>query len=210
MGLTNSEVRRIKHELGYGLLSVQAEPYISYVSLFESIVQPFLTAGASTTSSTTVVAADAHPVTILCESTTGMEAGDRVVIDVDSRQESATIQSLEGSTITVLLSLAHDGTYPVEIEGGCSIVRALLRKLQAISGLGASASSDEISKALSTAGIRRVDEVEFFGNSIGAANGKSRLDLVKALRDYWRDELASALGVVRLNGGLGGATVGMY
>ena len=208
MGLTTSEVRRIKHELGYGLLSVAAEPYISYVSLFDQIIQPYLTAGAATTSSTTVEAADEPtPATLTLDSIDGINAGDRLIIDVDSRQESPTIQFVEGTTVTVLLSLAHDGTYPVEVEGGVSIVRAILRKLQAISGLGSD--SDSLSAALETAGIRKVDEIEFFGDgSMGSK--QSAIGQVRAMREYWRDELASVLGIVRLNGNGGGGTVAMY
>ncbi len=207
MALTTSEVRRIKYELGYGLLSVAAEPYISYVSLFDQIIQPYLTAGAATRSSTSVTAADEPtPVTLTLVSGTDFTAGDRVVIDVDSRQESSTIQALTGTSMTVILSGAHSGSYPVEVEGGVSMVRAILRKLQAIGGLGASASSDAISQALGSAGIKKVDEIEFFG---GVPSSQTRIGQVKALREYWRDELASVLGIVRLNGG-GGGSVSMY
>ncbi len=208
MALTSSEVRRIKYELGYGLLSVAAEPYVSYVSLFDQIIQPYLTEGASTTSSTAVVAADEPtPVTLTLASAAGIVAGDRVVIDIDSRQESSTIQSLNGTAMTVLISGVHSGTYPVEVEGGASIVRAILRKLQAIAGLGASASSDAISQALSTAGIKKVDEIEFFG---GIPSSQTRIGQVKALQNFWRDELASVLGIVRLNGGSGSGSISMY
>ncbi len=208
MALTTAEVRRIKYELGYGLLSVGAEPYISYVSLFDTIIQPYLTEGAATRSSTIVVAADEPtPVALVLLSSTGIVAGDRVTIDIDSRQETSTIQAMSGLSMTVLLQGAHSGSYPVEIEGGASIVRAILRKLQAIGGLGASASGDAIMKALSSAGIRKVDEIEFFG---GEMTSQTRIGQVKALREYWRSELASALGVVRLNGGGGGSSVSMY
>ncbi len=208
MALTTSEVRRIKYELGYGLLSVAAEPYISYVSLFDQIIQPYLTEGAATRSSTTVAAATVPtPVTLTLVSAAGITVGDRVIIDVDARQESATIQALTGTSMTVLLMNAHTGSYPVEIEGGCSIVRAILRKLQAIAGLGSDASSDAISKALATAGIKKVDEIEFFG---GGITSQTRIGQVKSLQSYWRDELASVLGVVRLNGGGGGNSVSLY
>lgn len=207
MTLTSAEVRRIKYELGYGLLSVAAEPYVSYVSLFDQIIQPYLSAGAATRSSTPVDAADTPtPVSLTLVSATGFTVGDRVVIDVDSRQESATIQALTGTAMTVLLSLEHSGSYPIEVEGGCSIVRAILRKLQAINGLGASASVDAISAALATAGLKKVDEIEFFG---GVPSSQTRIGQVKALQNYWRDELASVLGIVRLSGG-GGGSVSMY
>lgn len=209
MGLSTAEVRRIKYELGYSLLSVAAEPYISYVSLFDQIIKPYLTAGDATRSSTIVSAeTEPTPVTLLLVSATGFVVGDRVVIDVDARQESATIQALSGLTMTVLLMGEHSGSYPVEVEGGVSIVRAILRKLQAISGLGASASNDAISQALATAGIKKVDEIEFFG---GTPSSQTRIGQVRALQNVWRDELASALGIIRLNaGGGGGGAVSLY
>ncbi len=208
MALTTSEVRRIKYELGYGLLSVSAEPYISYVSLFDQIIQPYLTAGSATRSSTAVTAETTPtPVTLTLVSASGISVGDRVVIDVDSLQESSTIQALTGTAMTVVLMGAHTGSYPVEVEGGVTIVRAILRKLQAISGLGANASSDAISQALATVGIKKVDEIEFFGGS----SSESRIGQVKSLQNYWRDELASVLGIVRLNvGGGGGSAISMY
>ncbi len=211
MGLTASEVVRLKYELGYNTLAVGAEPYFSFVSVFDQVIRPYLIAGASTTSDTEIDAVDAGdppaPASLILASVSGISAGDRIVVDVDSRQESATIQAVLGTTVTVLLSLAHTGTYPVEVEGGCSIVRAILRKLQAISGLGASADSDALSDALESAGIQAVDEIKFFE---GATSSRSRIGQVKAMREYWRDELASALGVVRLNGGGGSGSISMY
>ena len=56
MALTSAEVRRIRYELGYNVLAVGAEPYVGVTQLFEQVIQPYLTAGASTTSSTAVVA----------------------------------------------------------------------------------------------------------------------------------------------------------
>ena len=44
---------------------------------------------------------------------------------------------------------------------------------------------------MSTAGIRRVDEIEFFGSS-----EINRVSQLKDLQMKWRDELASVLGVV--------------
>ena len=206
MALNQSELRRIKYELGYVGVSVQGEPYISYVSLFDQIVQPYLTAGASTTSATAVAASTSPtPASLVLASAVGFSAGDTVVIDVDARLEAATVQAIAGSTITVILLGVHSGTYPVTVEGAESIVRSILGKLQAIAGLGASPTGGLLGASAATAGMKKVDEVEFFGGT----NGPSRLAEMQRLREYWRDELAQAIGVVRLNGG-GGSCTAMY
>ena len=185
MALLDSELQRVRYELGYNTLNAGAEPYISVVAVFDQIVKTYLEAGATTTSATAVAAATApSQVTLTLASGTGFHAGDRVVVDVDSRQESAHVQSVGVNTITLLLSNVHTGTYPVTVEGGESMVRMILTKLYAIGQ-----SLGELS--VSTAGIRRVDEIEFFGSS-----EINRVSQLKDLQMKWRDELASVLGVV--------------
>ena len=187
MALLASELAHVKYELGYNTLDAGAEPYVSVVALFDQVIQKYLTNGASTTSSTVVPAASAPtPVDLTLASTTGFSAGDRVVIDVDSRQELVQVQSIAATTITVLLSLAHTGNYPVTVEGGESIVREILNRLYSLSAsLGG--------LAVSTAGIKRVDEIEFFGSS-----EINRIRQLNDLRMKWRDELASVLGVTNM------------
>lgn len=212
MALLSSEIARIKYELGYNALSVGAEPYIGVTQLFEQVIAQYMTAGASTTSSTAVTAASTPTaVTLTLASATGFSAGDRIVVDVDSLQESAVVRSVSGATVTVLLSKAHAGTYPVTVEGGETIVRAILQKLQALSALAAGGEAGALGGLSSSVGIKKVDEIEFFGGGSSALGGASRLSELIKLQDYWRDELAHTLGVVRLNGrGGGGASVSMY
>ena len=163
MSLLPSEIARLKYELGFNVMSVGAEPYIGVAALFEQVIQPYLSAGAVTTSATAVVAATTPTLaTLTLASATGVAEGAAVIIDVDSLQERATVRSLSGASMGVLVSKAHSGTYPVTVEGPESIIRALLRKLQALSGLGAEGIIDE---ALDTAGVKKVDEIEFFGGS---------------------------------------------
>lgn len=211
MALTSAEVARLKYELGYNVLAVGAEPYVGVAVLFEQVIAPYTTAGASTTSSTAVTAASAPtPATLTLASAVGFTAGDRVIVDVDSRQESATIQAVAGSTITLLLSKAHTGTYPVSVEGGESIIRGILQKLQALDGLSSGGDAGVLGSLGPTIGIKRVDEVEFFGGGQGAGSGNSRLGEVRKLREMWRDELASVLGIVRLNGRSGAGSISVY
>jgi hypothetical protein len=190
MALLTSEVRRIRAELGYNVLSAGAEPYIGVNAMFEQVIQTYMQAGASTTSATAVTAATAPtPVTLTLTSPTGFSQYDRIVVDVDDRQEIATASAVSGSTIVVQLSKAHTGTYPVSVEGGESIVRSILRKIDALDKPGGL-----IEKSASTAGIKKADEVEFFGS----AGEASRIDAATKLRDRYRDELASVLGVANL------------
>lgn len=206
MALLDSEVARIKAELGYNVLDVGAEPYIGITALFSQVIQPYLSGGATTTSSTAVTAATTPTAaTLTLASATGFAVGASLAIDVDSLQERATVRSISGSDVVVLLTKAHSGTYPVTVEGGESIIRAILRKLQDISGYGTDAGL--LDDAASSAGLKRVDEIEFFG---GGVLGATRLKQMLALREYWRDELASVLGIERLNAAVGGSEMAMY
>jgi hypothetical protein len=206
MALTDSEIARLRYELGYPVLSVSAEPYVGFVQLFDQIIKPYTLGGAATTSSTPVTAASAPtPQTLTLASATGVTAGCVVVIDVDSRQERATVQSLSGSAMTVQLSLAHSGVFPIVVEGGESIIRDLLRELRSV--------GDTISKLRSRAGIKSVDDVQFFGGGATlASQGIDPITQVLALRETWRDELASILNIPRRNGGRnsGGNDVSVY
>lgn len=187
MALLDSEVQRIKAELGYNLLTIGAVPYVGVTQLFEQIIQPYMTSGAITTSSTTVAAATtATPATLTLVSATGFAALARAVVDVDDRQETVTVQSVSGLTMTALLKLPHTGTYPVTIEGGESIVREVLGRIRKV--------QDQISKAVATAGLKRVDVIEFHGSTVTT----SQTAMLEKQLAYWRDQLAAALGVANL------------
>lgn len=213
MALLTSELARLKYELGFSLVDVGAEPYIGISVLFEQVIQPHILGGASTTSTTPVTAATTPTgVTLTLASATGFAAFARVIVDVDDAQEAATVQAVSGSTISVRLRKAHSGTYPVTVEGPESIIRALLQKLQAIDGLG-DADAGAVAEALASAGIKKVDEVEFFGGgTTGMYSGQSSLATVSAHREMWRDQLAAVLGIERLNGRSrsGGGSVSVY
>jgi hypothetical protein len=201
VSLSASELARIRAELGYNVLTVGAEPYISYHALFDVVIQPYLQAGTATTSATAVTAATSPtPVTLTLTSATGFSAGVRVVIDVDARQEVATIQSLSGTSMVVHLSKAHSGTYPVTVEGGETIVRGILRQLDRLTGVGG-----QLESSATTSGIKKVDEIEFFGES-----SEDKTAGIQSLISYWRDELASALGVVNLRDLRGGQLAEVY
>ncbi len=197
MALLDSEIAQIKYHLGFNVLTIGSLPYIGHTSLFEQVIGVYTDSGAATTSATAVTAADtATPVTLTLASGTGFEAGARVVVDVDDRQEVVTAQNVSGTSLTLLLRLAHSGTYPVLVEGGETIIRTILRQLHNV--------STQIGDAYVTAGLKRIDDIEFYGN--GATVQAKELN---SLRMHWRDELASALGVPnfwRMKSGGGGAS----
>lgn len=198
MALLDSELQRVRFELGYNVLAAGAEPYISYVAVFDRVVQAYLNAGAKTTSATAVVAATtATPVAITLTSSVGFTAGDRVVVDVDARQEWGTVTLVSGSAITVPLKLAHSGTYPVTVEGGEAIVREQLARIREV--------KERMASQFGTGSLKKVDEVEFYERG-----GKSAFGVLGENLMFWRDELSGALGVPnmwRMKRGGGGTMV---
>ena len=213
MALTDVELQRVRFELGYPNLDNAAEPYVGIAAYFTAVLQPYLLGGVSTTSATPVTAATSPtPQSITLASASGFAAGDVVVIDVDARQERATVQSLSGTSMTLQLSLAHTGTFPVVQEGAESIIRDILRELRLIS-VGMNGASGTLSAIKSRLGLKQVDDVHFFGGgSTLASQGRDPLTALFELQDYWRDELASILGIVRLNDkrNSGGSDLSVY
>lgn len=211
MALTDSEILRIRAELGVNLLEVGAEPFIGVHSVFTNIIQQYMTSGASTTSATAVTAASSPtPVTLTLASATGFAAFARVIVDVDARQEQATVQSLSGTSMTVQLSKAHTGTYPVVVEAGEAIVRQCLRQLQLIADeLGGGGSG------VQGAGLKRVDEIEFYPAG-SSASSQTRFSQLADARQYWRGELAKLCGIYEWwagresGGGMGGGAIALY
>lgn len=199
MALTNEEIVRIKYELGYNVTGIGAEPYITYVALFDRAVQPYLV-DAATTSSTSVTAADggalatltlaSNPSSTSATQATAFVQGSSIVVDVGVAQETSIIQSISGLVITCNLSLAHSGTYPVRLQGAEQIVRDIFARLDRIK-------SELLNVAPLTAGLSAlVGEVEFF--SSGRNNlrgGRSKFEDLIFQRTVARRDLAAALGV---------------
>lgn len=183
MAFSNSEIQRIQYELGYNLLDHGAVVYVETTMLFQQVVQGYIDAEVATTSSTTVTATSTPtPVAITLASATGFAAGQRVVIDVDSRQESATIAALSGASATVQLKNAHSGTYPVSVEGPITIAKECLKRIADVKA--------EMAGVYGWGPLKKVDEVEFHAGSGGSHFGRLGQQLA-----FWRNELASVLGV---------------
>ncbi len=187
MALLDSEIQRIKYELGYNVLTSSASPYVDYVSYFDQIVQPYTSSGAATTSTTTVTAASSPtPVTLTLASGTGFATGARVVIDEDDRQEVVTAQLVSSNSLTVLLQLAHTGTYRCTVEGGESIVREILKRIRDV--------KNELGSTFGSGSLKKVDEIEWYqsgGTSTAFGNLGDQLT-------FWRNELSSALGIASM------------
>ncbi len=185
MALLDSEVERCKAELGYPLIGI-ANPFVGVTALFEQIVQPYLSAGAQTTSATAVTPdSPPTPKTIVLALATGFTAGDRIVVDVDSRQEAVTLQSISGTSLTALFTKIHSGTYPVTVEGGESLVRQTLQSIFAV--------RDQRAKSKGRGALKAyTGDIEYYDT------GKSAFESSNAEIDALRDELASILGVRNL------------
>ena len=197
MAFSDQEIWRIKAELGYNLLESGAEAYVSIVSLFDVIVQEYIEAEVATTSSTAVTASTTpSPTTLTLAVATGFSAGQRCVIDVDAREEVATLQYITGTSATYLLSLTHSGTYPVVIEGPITIARQILNKIASV--------KEEISSSAGYGALKQVDEIQFYQSGTKTYLG----NLGNNLR-FWRNELSSVLSVPNLWERRGGAVTSL-
>lgn len=198
MALLDSEIYRIKAELGFNVLSIGAEPYFEISALFD-IIQDNLSGGASTTSSTSVASPDGSPATLTLASVTGFTAGARVAVDVDARQEFATIASLSGSSIVVQLSKVHSGTYPVVVDGPEVVVRQLLQDIEKTKA--------KLVEQYGSGALRQVDEIQWYD-----ARGKTSFGIIGENLAWYREQLAAALGIDSMWSvhAAGGQTMAVY
>lgn len=183
--LTDDEIARIKTELWDHLVDIGAEPYIGFHPIYNTIRDHVSSSSVAATSSTTAVTA-AGSTTITVADATGLTVGTKIVLDVDDQRETCTIKSISGSVIGVNARKTHSGTYPVEIESPRTIVRGILFDLSKLELL--------IVGALESSGIKRADEVEFFGPNDGggvvqqliANQARLRMELARriGLGDY--------------------------
>jgi hypothetical protein len=159
---------------------VGAEPYVGHRSIY-AVIQDYVSASsvAATTSSTTVSAAGATTITVA--SAAGLSAGTRVQLDVDQSRETVTVRNVSGTTLSVICRKTHSGTYPVEVESALTIVRGLLADLTEIE-------QGRLPDTWATAGIKRVDEVEF-------RDGADPSRALDSARERLRLELARAVGL---------------
>lgn len=183
--LSDDELARVKREALDNVLAVGAEPYISIRALY-ALIQDYVQSSAlePTTSATAVTAAGATTLTLA--DATGLAAQDKVVLDVDAARETVTVRNVSGNTISVVCRRLHGGTYPVEKESALTLVRGCLSDLAVL--------QDKINDAVDSAGVKRVDEVEFFGPS----EGRSVLDELRRAQHALRLDLARMCGLTQV------------
>lgn len=191
--LLASELVRVKIELGYNALLIGAEPYIGTSQLFEQVIAQYMSAGASSTS-TTLCAQMLGPTIqqITLASALNFNVGDKVAVDVDARYEQARIEQITGNVLTLQLYQAHSdaansSSYFVSVEGGEFVVREVLREIAAVKA--------SISKSRVQAGLQQADEIHWYPGKSGVGGP---IDGLMGLLHYWRDELAHTLGVMNL------------
>jgi hypothetical protein len=184
--LLDSEIQRCKAELGGHLLDPSSTYGDDWSGRFETAVKPYMTAGAVTSSTTSVIPESPPvPAAITLASATGFAQFARVVVDVDARQEVVTTQSLSGASLTALFTKTHSGTYPVTVEGGESIVREKLAELNAARTQRAKSKGRGAMKAI-------VGDIEWHDTK------SSAFQLSSQEISTLRDELAAILGVENL------------
>lgn len=185
MPLTAGELARVKAELGYNVLTVGAEPWIGVSAMFSQVIQPYLGEGNDTTSSTPVSADPAGGfVTLSVASATGIALHERIAVDVDDYLEMATVRSVSGTSVGVILKKMHVGTYPVTVDSGLIQVRECLAALYE--------THQKIKELEGTGAIKSVDEIHFH-----EAKGRTHLQLLNEKLEHHRNELRARLGVAR-------------
>ena len=184
--LTTAELMRIRAELFDNVLDIGAVPMIDIHAIYTSVIQPNLSSASvtPTTSSTTVSATG--PTTITLADATGFVAYTRAILDVDGSREVCTVRNVAGNNISVICQRTHSGTYPVEVESGLTIVRGILADLETV--------DQQQRTQIPSAGVKKVDEIEFFS----ASEGGSVLVQAEAFRNVLRQRLAAACGVTGL------------
>lgn len=195
MALRSEEIDRIKYELGAPMTRVGAEPYITFVAIFDRVIQPYLFDN-STTSSTSVVAGATQAITLAANpiSASGIgltfQVGTLCLVDMGPTQEQAVIQAVSGLSVTLTFASAHGSVvpYPVAPVGSEQIIRDILTRLDTIR-------IQLQTIAPNASGVESVDDIRLFPSGSGK-RGKV-LDKAQALvmqRDIARDDLGDALG----------------
>ena len=182
MALSDAELYRLRAELGDNVLEVAASPYLGIRSVWTVIQDNLAAPSIQTTTATAVTAAGAA--SLVLTSATGFAAGQRVVLDVDEAREVVTVRAISVATISVLCRKTHAGTYPVTVETAETIVRGLLSDLEI--------ARQRLDEGAVSAGLKRVDEVEWAGDR-GTAAILAHSKYQRALRL----ELARACGVAQ-------------
>ncbi len=181
--LSAAELNRVRYELGDNVLAIGAEPYIWHVRLYDLVQQNVASDATAATTSTTAVTA-AGPASLTLASAAGVAQYTRLVLDADEQLEVVTVRSVLGAVVSVVCQKTHGGTYNVEIESPLTMVRAKVAECVRLGRL--------VDDAVDTGGVKKVDEVEFFGDG---SFTNSRLGHLQERQRRARVELASMVGL---------------
>jgi hypothetical protein len=181
--LTAAETENLRYHLGFGNVSIGGYPYTpdGYFELFTNVIAQYLTSGATTTSSTVVSAAGI--VEITPASMAGISTYVRLVIDVAPDEETVVVRAATATTFSATFTKAHAAPFAIEVESGVTRLRTLLTA--ADRALADAFSGD----TAATAGVKKVDEIEFFQALKG---GTTLLSMAGKLEQYRRIVLAIA------------------
>ncbi len=150
--LSNGECDRLRYELGLNVVGIGAEPYIGHAQII-AIIQSYLASNAQAVAYSATAVTIAGGVTLTLDSVVGIDTGTPLVLDVDAFAERVTVKRVVSSTIIVNCKKLHAANFPVEIESGLTLVRMKLAELDSI--------ATRITEASDSAGLKRVDEVEW-------------------------------------------------
>lgn len=156
--LTDSEIESLRFHLGYGNIGADGAPYTqdSFLEVFQGVVAPNLSTGEETESSTAITAGSVTTVTPV--SMTGITAYSSLVVDTGEQAETVMVRSVGIATFSAYFAKAHSGTYPIATMCGVARLRMLLWDADAA---WRALNSQSIGSAV---GLKKVDEVEFFGS----------------------------------------------
>jgi hypothetical protein len=200
MALRPEEILRIKYQLGVSVTLIGAEPYITYLAVFDKAIQPYII-DPSTTSTTAVVAGTTQAITVAAiplivgTSTPAFVAGSYLTVDVGLAQEVVQAIVVTGTTVYGTFAFAHgaNGLYTVAMAGGEQVVREILTRIATIE-------TKMNSIAPNVAGVNQADEVSFHPSSTVASRRGTR-DTFESLtqqREQARDDLGEAIGFANL------------
>jgi hypothetical protein len=201
VALRAEEILQIKYELGVSVNLIGAEPYITYVAIFDKAIAPYII-DPTTTSVTPVTAAPTGAaialtlaaVPVIAGSTTpAFTVGTSVNVDVGPNAETAQIQVLSGLTMWVTLFNAHgtNGAYPITMSGGENVVRSILQRINAIT-------AELTNIAPTTAGVEQVNKIKLYASSRHRQGSREKWESLVAQREQARDDLGEAVGFTNL------------
>ncbi len=159
MALSAAEIDALRFHLGYGNISIGAEPYTpdTFLEVFSGVVSPYLSTGTETSATTAVTAGATATVTPV--SMTGIVPYAQLVIDVAEQAEIVTVKAVAATTFTAYFTKAHATSgYPIASLMGLGRLRVLLHQAD----LAWQAMTEQTVGA--AAGLKSVDkgDVEWF------------------------------------------------